>query len=159
MPKITNLLLVACLALAGSQTAAEPEAAPQAEPAAQTQQKAPQADRQVPSILRFRREIGLTEQQASAIERIHEESRAALQENRKRMRELRGEMRRILEQGYNERDVRRNAEAQGRLFGEHVLLRSRQQSRVRDILSEEQKIRFKSLLREQARQKHRQQRE
>ncbi len=106
-----------------------------------------------PRILQFREQIGLTDEQAQAIARIHQESHEKIRSNHIRILELRRELRKILEQGYVDRDVRRNAEEQGRLFGERVLMRSQRQSRIRDVLSEEQKIRLKSLVRERARRK------
>lgn len=106
-----------------------------------------------PRILRHRDRIGLTDEQASAITALHDNLRAELEPNRERMRELRQELRKVLSNGYDEREVRRIAEEQGRLLAERVILRSRTKVKVRDILSEQQRIQLKALARQKARQK------
>ncbi len=147
MPK-SMLPLFAALLLLGMPGGTGATESPRQKPA--TEQDARPAG---PRILRHRDRIGLTDEQANAISALHDNLRTELEPNRKRMRELRQELREVLSKGYDDREVRRIAEEQGRLLAERVILRSRTKMKVRDILSEQQRIQLKALARQKARQK------
>ncbi len=105
-------------------------------------------------LLRFRDELQLSADQQSQITAVHEASKEAMQNNRKEMREGRKALRKLMKDGFNEQKVREIADRQGQLLSDQIVMRTRNQSQMREILTEEQRGKMKTLLREH-RQQHR----
>ena len=98
------------------------------------------------NIERMAEHLELTGEQRSKIESIVEETRPRVKAIREQMRDNRKQLRELAAADTYDKDaVRKLADAQGALKAEMIMLRSEQKSRVRSVLTEEQRNKMQAM--------------
>jgi Spy/CpxP family protein refolding chaperone len=98
------------------------------------------------NIERMAEHLDLTAEQRSKIESIVEETRPRVKAIREQMRDNRKQLRELSAVGTYDKDaVRKLADAQGDLKADMIMLRTEQKSRIRSVLTEEQRNRMQAM--------------
>jgi Spy/CpxP family protein refolding chaperone len=98
------------------------------------------------NIERMAEHLELTTEQRSKIEAIVEETRPRVKAIREQMRDNRKQLREVSAADTYDKDaVRKLADAQGDLKADMIMLRSEQKSRIRSVLTEEQRNKMQAM--------------
>ncbi len=97
-------------------------------------------------IERMAERLDLSKEQVASIRAIVDKSRPQKRELRDKLVETRKQLRALKEKpAFNESEVRRLADAQGRIIADMIVLRTKVQSEVRGVLTEQQRKQLQDL--------------